>query len=447
MSVYSNASGPNNDGRSYHSIKGFAGAELIANPLGSDKKSNEASNDPFVKQQQQIQSLLRNPTTRIEDDGSVVYDPNYLPKSKKIISMAPYDEKEEYDPVEPLFWVVCACTLGLAAFCVFVAVTVLQLPFTYAHGTIVYVSAGSCGGFLFAMMFLFYIAVSKDERYFGRFMDGLIGAIPFILLGALIGYMYSCFLLMMIYLVDDPVASSLNITWWFCIFSTVPPFLVFFIPMFIVAMRVQEASAMTARLLMGLTLPPPGFIPRTNGMATYLFSAFRRFIIGFAMAVGLSGYYAITCFALGWLAYGLYRSTAVYFWIPIVVLAPVLLLLFILLLTIGCLSPFTLHAIFAVWTGPITAWAHIPLRSAYFPHYHAGRTIKQMIRETNHITRRAGRCHVRGEHVRAAELYDEADTRRAAIEERGIDLKERESRGWRKLSARRIQRTYDVKKK
>ncbi|KAH9598094.1 hypothetical protein LSM04_003247 [Trypanosoma melophagium] len=446
MSVYSNASGNYRSDRSYHSIKGLAGSGLIRNPLGTDKKNEDASADPFVTQQQRIRALLRNPTTQIGDDGSVVYDPNYLPKSKKLISMAPYDEREEYDPVEPLFWVTCACALGLAAFCVFVAVTVVRLPYTYSYGTIVCIAAGSCAGLLFFMMFGFYTATSKDERFFGRLLDGIIGALPFILLGALVGYMYCCFILMMIYLVDDPVAASLNITWWFTIFSTVPPFLVLFIPMFMVAMQTQEASAMTARILTGLTLPPPGFIPRTNGIAPYLFSAFRRIVIGFAMGVGLAGYYSITCFGLGWLAYGLYRSTEVYFWIPIVVLVPFLVILLAIVILLCCFSPYTLKCITVVWTGPITACTYIPMRSAYFPHYHTGRTIKQMIRETNRTTRKAGRCHVRGEHLRAEALYEEADARRASIEERGVELRERESLGWRKLNAQRPQRVHARKK-
>ncbi|KEG05677.1 Tcc1l8.4 [Trypanosoma grayi] len=56
-----------------------------------------------------------------------------------------------------------------------------------------------------------------------------------------------------------------------------------------------------------------------------------------------------------------------------------------------------------------------------------------MIRETNRITRRAARYHVRGDHARAEELYDEADARRADIESRGVELKERDCRSWRRL--------------
>ncbi|RNF18379.1 uncharacterized protein Tco025E_04525 [Trypanosoma conorhini] len=428
MSAHSGFSGAGRVGSSYHSIKGYSGAGLPGNPLVDGHKSD----DPYVVEQQRLQAIMRNPSLRIESDGSAVYDPNYLPKHKKIISMAPYDGREEYDPVEPLFWLTCASVVGLGAFIVFVIVCVMRLPFDVMWGSPIYAAAGSCAGFLFLGLFLFYALSSKDERSFGRLLDGLIGALPFLLLGALVGYMYSGFVIMMVQLVNDDRAS-LHMLWWFAIFSAVPPFLLLFIPMFVVAMQVQEASAISARIFKGMPMQPPGYIPRTNNIAQYIFSALRRFIVGFAMGVGLAAYYAVTCFALGMLGYGFYRSTEEYYWIPIVVLVPVALLL---LLVVGLLlyfAPYALQCILAPWTQPLVAWSPVALRSAYFPRYYTGVTVKQMIRQTNRTTRQAGQLHVRGEYARAEELYNDADAQRAEIEMRGIELRERDHRGWRKL--------------
>ncbi|KAF8296341.1 hypothetical protein TcBrA4_0068260 [Trypanosoma cruzi] len=432
MSVHSGFSGASRVGATYHSIKGYSGAGTPGNPLVDGKKTD----DPYVAELQDLQAILRNPSLRVEGDGSAVYDPNYLPKNKKIISMAPYDGSGEYDPVEPIFWLTCACVVGLGAFIAFLILSVLLLELDVMRGTIIYVAAGSCAGFLFITIFLFYALSSKDERWFGHLVDGFIGAAPFIVLGALIGYTYSGMILMMVQIVNDN-RESVQILWWFAIFSSVPPFLLLFMPMFVAAMQVQEASAISARIFRGIPSQPPGYIPRTNNSGQYLFSATRRFIVGFAMGVGLAAYYAITCFALGMAAYGLYCSTELYFWIPIAVVVPVFLLIIILVALLLYFSPFTLRCVFAPWTEPLLAWSPVALRSAYFPRYHTGVTVKQMIRQTNNTTRKAGRHHVRGDCARAEELYEDADAQRAEIERRGIKLRERECRGWRKLQRRR----------